>query len=157
MQHLAAGEAERLEILVLKLQDLQFCVKTTSIREIRGWTPVTPLPHTPQEMVGISNLRGAVIPIIDLSVKLGMSPIQASERSAIVVADVGGSIIGLLVDGVSDIMTVSAKLLQAVPAAAALSTEYSDGILTQDASMICFLNLEKMFAGHGGDYYAHAA
>ncbi len=157
MQHVLAATANALEILVINLQGLQFCLRTTSIREIRGWSPVTPLPYTPYEMIGISNLRGTVIPIIDLSVKLGMEPIHATERSAIVVAEVEGSIIGLLVEGVSDIMTVSGDLLQPVPAAAGVSGEYADGIITQGAAMICFLNLERMFQDVTGHYYSHAA
>lgn len=157
MNPIASGKANTLEILVIKLQDLQFCVRTTSIREIRGWSPVTPLPYTPYEMVGISNLRGTVIPIIDLAIKLGLPRIEATERSAIVVAEVDGAVIGLLVDGVSDIMTVSADLLQPVPPAASVSAEFSDGIITQGAAMICFLNLEKMFGDSGHGYYAHAA
>lgn len=152
-----AGNVPSLEILVLKLRDLQFCVKITSIREIRGWTPVTPLPHTPPEMIGISNLRGTVIPIIDLSVKLGMDAIKATERSAIVVAEIEDAVIGLMVDGVSDIMNVSRELLQPVPTVASIGAAYSDGIITQENGMICFLNLERMFGGCGQTYYVEAA
>ena len=157
MQNILSSKANTLEILVIKLHDLQFCVRTTSIREIRGWSPVTPLPYTPYEMVGISNLRGNVIPIIDVAVKLGMDSTRATERSAIVVAEVDGATIGLLVEGVSDIMTVSGDLLQPVPPAAAVSTEYSDGIITQGDALITFLNLEKMFHNGSQDYFSHAA
>lgn len=158
MQNVATTtKANALEILVINLQSLQFCLRTTSIREIRGWSPVTPLPYTPHEMIGISNLRGMVIPIIDLAVKLGMAPTQATERSAIVVAEVEGAIIGLLVEGVSDIMTVSGDTLQPVPLAAGVSSEYADGIITQGAAMICFLNLEKMFHDVSSSYCSHAA
>lgn len=157
MLNLQARQGDSLEILVIKVQSLQFCVRTTSIREIRGWTPVTPLPYTPMEMLGISNLRGNVIPIIDLAVKLGLSHTEATERSAIVVAEVEGTIIGLLVEGVSDIMTVPGDLLQPVPPAASVSVAYSDGIITQGDQMISFLNLEAMFAQVAGSYYAEAA
>lgn len=146
-----------LEILVIKLHGQEFCVRTTSIREIRGWTPVTPLPHAPYDVLGITNLRGSVIPIIDLSVKLGMAQTEATERSAIVVAEVNDLIIGLLVDGVSDIVTVPANILQPMPNATGVSADYSDGIIAQGASMICFLNLDRMFGDQAGSDWTLAA
>ncbi len=136
-----------LEIIAFMLSDQQFAVRTTSIREIRGWAPVTPLPHTPPEVVGVMNLRGTVIPIIDLACKLGMPPAEASERSAIVVTSVKGRTIGMMVDRVSDILTVSAADLQPVPAAAGLATTgFAEGIFARDKVMICFLNLDAIFA-----------
>ncbi|MCM2293201.1 chemotaxis protein CheW [Allorhizobium sp. BGMRC 0089] len=139
------SQNESLEIIAFRLHQQEFCVKTTSIREIRGWAPVTPLPHAPYEVIGVMNLRGTVIPIVDLAIKLGMAGTEANERSAIVVTDVNGMTVGLLVDGVSDILTVSMDKLQPLPQAAGTSSAFSDGIITQGQSMICFLNLERMF------------
>jgi purine-binding chemotaxis protein CheW len=143
-----AKNLDTLEIIAFMLGDQQFCVRTTSIREIRGWAPVTPLPHTPPEVAGVMNLRGTVIPIVDLSIKLGMPAKSATERSAIVVTTVKGRTIGLMVDRVSDILTVSVSELQPVPPAAGIAaTGYAEGILTHDKQLICFLNLEAIFAG----------
>lgn len=134
-----------LEIIAFRLQDQEFCVKTTTIREIRGWGPATPLPHSPPEVIGVMNLRGSVIPIIDLAHKLGMPPAQPTVRSAIVVTEAHGMVIGLLVDGVSDILTLPANLLQPIPVVEVSScAAYADGIITHDGKMICFLNLERM-------------
>ena len=70
---------ETLEIIAFRLHDQEFCVKTTTIREIRGWAPSTPIPHSPADVLGVMNLRGTVIPIIDLAHKLGMkSPLPTS-------------------------------------------------------------------------------
>ncbi|WP_313193779.1 chemotaxis protein CheW [Shinella zoogloeoides] len=139
--------ADTLEIIAFMLHEQQFCVRTTSIREIRGWAPVTPLPHAPAEVLGVMNLRGTVIPIIDLSVKLGMAPAQSTERSAIVVTHVKGQTIGLMVDRVSDILTVTGAELQPVPVGAGVATEsYAEGIIARDREMICFLDLEAIFA-----------
>jgi purine-binding chemotaxis protein CheW len=135
-----------IEIIAFKLHDQQFCVKTTSIREIRGWGPATPIPQSPPEVLGVMNLRGFVIPIISLATKLGMPATEPSERSAIVVAEVHGTAMGLLVDSVSDILTVSSEHLQPVPDTGGLATTgYSDGIIVQSSGMVCFLNLERMF------------
>ncbi|MBO3762548.1 purine-binding chemotaxis protein CheW [Ciceribacter sp. L1K22] len=147
-----ASTPQFLEIIAFKINDQSFCVKTRSIREIRGWAPATPIPHSPYEMLGVINLRGKVIPIIDLSVKLGMSGTQASERSAIIVTDVNDMTLGLLVEGVSDILTVPADSLQPVPQSAGQATNFTEGLLAHQGNMICFLNLEELFAS--GNSYA---
>lgn len=141
------ASTKAVEIIAFHLQGQEFCVKTTSIREIRGWQPATPIPHAPPEVMGMMDLRGSVIPIIDLTQKLGMPPTKADERSAIVVAEVEELVIGLLVDRVSDILTVSLDQLQPIPSvSASFDGSYSDGIIAQGKSMICFLNLQKMFS-----------
>lgn len=135
-----------LDIIAFRLHAQEFCVKTTTIREIRGWAPSTPIPHAPPEVVGVMNLRGSIIPIIDLAYKLGMRSTEADQRSAIVVAEVHNMVIGLLVDRVSDILTVPCSQIQPIPeAAASLSNSFSEGIIAHGESMICFLNLSKMF------------
>ncbi|MBO9101677.1 MULTISPECIES: chemotaxis protein CheW [unclassified Rhizobium] len=142
----AINTGEMLEIIAFRLHDQEFCVRTTAIREIRGWGPATPIPHAPADVIGVMNLRGKVIPIIDLANKLGMESTEPNERSAIVVAEVHGMAMGLIVDGVSDILTIAASLLQPVPEVSISSgMRYADGIIAQPAGMICFLNLERMF------------
>lgn len=137
---------DTLEIIAFRLNGQQFCVMTTTIREIRGWSPSTPVPHSPPEVLGIMNLRGSVIPIIDLSHKLGMPPTIPNERSAIVVADVHSMVLGLLVDQVSDILTVRSDQIHPLPEIATrFDRTYSDGIITHDHGMTCFLNLARMF------------
>ncbi|WP_174062396.1 chemotaxis protein CheW [Agrobacterium larrymoorei] len=143
----SVGTDTTLEIIAFMLHEQQFAVRTTSIREIRGWAPVTPIPHTPPEVLGVMNLRGTVIPIVDLSTKLGMAPTEATERSAIVVTSVKNRTVGLMVDRVSDILTVSAADLQPVPVAAGIAaTGFAEGIFAKDKMMICFLNLDAIFA-----------
>ena len=148
---------ETLELLVVLLKDRQFGLRTHSIREIRGWAPVTPMPGSPPEILGISNLRGTAIPIVDLSIKLGMGPVAVTVRSAIVVIELGHLIIGLLVDGVSGMMSQPAAALQPVPPATAAYRDYADGILPHDQALICFLNMEKLFAESQDDFAFEAA
>lgn len=137
---------EMLEIIAFRLHDQEFCVKTTTIREIRGWAPCTPIPHSPPEIIGVMNLRGSVIPIIDLAYKLGMTSTVANERSAIVVAEVHTMVIGMLVDRVSDILTIPSSQVQPVPeVTASFDKTFCEGIIANEAGMICFLNLAKMF------------
>lgn len=139
---------DTLEIIAFRLHDQEFCVKTTTIREIRGWAPSTPIPHAPADVIGVMNLRGSVIPIIDLAFKLGMKSTVANERSAIVVTEVHNMVIGMLVDRVSDILTISSTQIQPVPeVSASFDKSFSEGIIASENGMICFLNLSKMFKG----------
>lgn len=145
-KHVRTTNSDMFEIIAFRLHDQEFCVRTTSIREIRGWGPATPIPHAPLDVIGVMNLRGSVIPIIDLANKLGMRSTEPNARSAIVVAEVHGLAVGLVVDRVSDILSVPAERLQPVPEIGASSeTNYADGIIAQPEGMICFLNLERMF------------
>jgi purine-binding chemotaxis protein CheW len=136
-----------LEIIAFHLGDQQFCIKTTSIREIRGWAAATPLPHAPPHVLGVMNLRGTVIPVIDLAAKLGVRSAIDANRSAIVVAEVRKNIIGLVVDRVSDILSVGGDRIQPVPdLGSGFDPAFSYGIIPFDQGMVCFLNLDHMFA-----------
>ncbi|OLP59572.1 chemotaxis protein CheW [Xaviernesmea oryzae] len=152
---MAGFDGETLEIIAFRLHEQEFCVKTTTIREIRGWAPSTPIPHSPAEVIGVMNLRGTVIPIIDLAHKLGMESTVANERSAIVVAEVHNMVVGLVVDRVSDILTVQGSQVQPVPEiTTSFDRSFAEGIIASDAGMICFLNLARMFKERDTDDWA---
>lgn len=139
-------EKMTLDIIAFRLHDRDFCLETRTIREIRGWGKSTPVPHAPREVLGVLDLRGAVIPIVDLAVKLGMPPIGSNERSAIIVAEVGGEVVGLLVDGVSDLLAVDRSLVQPIPPAVhGAGLGFSQGMITHEMGMICFLDLMRLF------------
>ena len=86
-----------------------------AIREIRGWTETTPLPHAPDYVRGVINLRGVVLPVVDLKARLGLGLTDANPKDVIVVVQAGERTIGLLVDAVSDILTVTAGEIQPTP------------------------------------------
>ncbi|WP_028749843.1 chemotaxis protein CheW [Rhizobium mesoamericanum] len=134
------------ELIAFRVGDQEFCVNIMSVREIRGWTPATAMPHSPSYMKGVINLRGAVLPIIDLSARLGMKPAVPSQRHVIIVAQVYQKIVGLLVDAVSDILTVTEDNVQPTPEIASeLQRQFARGILAIDKRMICLLELEAIF------------
>ncbi len=147
---MAGFDGETLEIIAFRLHDQEFCVKTTTIREIRGWARSTPIPHSPPDVIGVMNLRGSVIPIIDLAHKLGMKSTEANERSAIVVAEVHNMVVGLVVDRVSDILTIRGDQIQPVPeVTTSFDKAYAEGVIAHENGMICFLNLARMFKERG--------
>ena len=93
------------EFVAFRVGAQDFCVDIMGVREIRGWTPATPLPHAPPFVRGVINLRGAVLPIVDLAMRFGLGLTEPTPRSVIIVVHVHQQIVGLLVDAVSDILT----------------------------------------------------
>lgn len=147
----AQNNGGTLEIIAFHLGEQQFCIRTTAIREIRGWAAATPLPHAPPDVLGVMNLRGSVIPVIDLAAKLGVRSATYADRSAIVVAEIGNNIIGLVVDRVSDILSISSDQIQPVPdLGRTFDPAFSHGIIPLEHGMVCFLNLDHMFANLEG-------
>lgn len=105
----------RAEFVSLVAGDQSFCIEITLIREIRRWTPVTILPHAPDFVLGVINLRGAVIPIVDLAAKLGFPPAVPTPRHVIIVTALGDRTVGLLVSSVSEILSVDAADIRETP------------------------------------------
>ncbi|MDB5551276.1 MAG: cheW [Rhizobium sp.] len=137
------------ELIAFRIGDQEFTVNVMSVREIRGWTSATPMPHSPPYMKGVINLRGVVLPIVDLSLRLGMKPAEPTPRHVIIVAQVREKIVGLLVDAVSDILTVTDENIQPTPEIASdLERSFARGILAIESRMICVIELESLFPEH---------
>ncbi len=103
--------------------------------------------HTPPYVLGLINLRGAVIPVIDMACRLGMKMTEPSERAAIIVTDIAGKLVGLLVEQVSDMMTIRAEDLQPAPEIIPEAQRaFCRGIVALEKSMVCFLNLDTVIA-----------
>ncbi|HBF31466.1 chemotaxis protein CheW [Rhizobium sp.] len=138
---------ETSELIAFRVGDQEFCVNIMSVREIRGWSPVTPLAQSPDYVMGVINLRGVVLPIVNLTSKLRMTPIEPDIRHVIIVAQVRSKLVGLLVEAVSDILTVTDDTIQPVPEISSdLERQYARGILAIDKRMICLIELAGLFS-----------
>jgi purine-binding chemotaxis protein CheW len=104
-----------LELLSFRVAEQEYSVDIMSVREIRSWTRATSLPHAPDYVRGVINLRGSVLPVVDLAIRLGIQSGDPNERSVIIVLDLGGRTVGLRVDAVSDILSIPASDLQTPP------------------------------------------
>lgn len=134
-----------LDIIAFRVNEQDYCVETRMVREIRGWSPCTPVPHSPPSVVGVISLRGTVIPIIDLADRLGMDRQEGHERSAIVVVEVGTTIVGLVVDRVSDILTLGQDRVQEMPSGpTAPHLRFAEGMIALDSGLMCLLNIERV-------------
>ena len=85
------------ELVAFRVAGQDYCVDIMSVREIRGWTQATTLPHAPDFVRGVINLRGSVVPIVDLAARLGLDPITASDRNVIIITVINQQVVGLLV------------------------------------------------------------
>ena len=134
------------ELISFRIGAQEFCVDIMAVREIRGWTAATALPQSPSFVRGVINLRGAVLPIVDLAARLGFEGGETSDRSVIIVAQIGDQVVGLLVDAVSDILTVTDENIQPVPEVASdLEKSFARGIIALENRMICLVELEAIF------------
>lgn len=103
------------EVIVFGVAGQDYCFDIMSVREIRGWTDTTALPYAQDYMKGVINLRGAVVPVIDLSARLGLGATDPTHRHVIIIAVVSGKTIGLLADVVSDILKIGSDMEHPVP------------------------------------------
>lgn len=130
------------ELLSFRLAEQEYSVDIMSVREIRGWTRATPLPHSPAHVRGVINLRGTVLPVVDLSTRLGMPPVEGDARNVIIVVQVGTQSAGLLVDAVSDILALPREQLQTPPELTADSAHsFIEALTIVDGRMIRVLDL----------------
>lgn len=145
-EHANTTGSGTLEIISFHLGDQVFCVNIMAVREIRGWAASTTLPHTPDHVLGVMNLRGSVIPVIDMAIRLGLKPIKPTERSAIIVTQIAGKLVGLLVENVSDMITVKNEELQPAPnVLPEAERALTKAIIPVDDQMICYLDLDALF------------
>ena len=138
----ALNNAADRELIAFRIGEQEFCVDIMSVREIRGWTPATPLPRAPGYMKGVINLRGAVLPIIDLGARFGLRTAEPTARHVIMVAHIAGRLVGLLVDAVSDILQLDEGAVQPTPDVASDEVRtFVKGIFVIDGRMISLIDL----------------
>jgi len=132
--------------VAFRAAEQDYCVGIMDVREIRRWSQTTALPGAPEYVVGVINLRGSVVPIVDFSLRLGLSTDAPSERNVIVIVQIGERVCGLLVDEVSEILRISESHVQNTKAigpndGSAIIT----GVILLDERMIRLICLEKIF------------
>ncbi len=124
----------------------EYGVDIIDVREIKGWTQATRLPNAPHYVRGVINLRGTMVPIFDLRARFGGGMTDATATHVVVVASVGPRIVGILVDAVSDILTIDRKDIQPVPKMTTNGAEdFISGLVTISGRMVALLTLERMF------------
>lgn len=135
------------ELITFEVAGQIFALDIMAIREIRAWTPVTPMPRVPHYVAGVVNLRGTVLPVIDLAARLGWPATEATPRHAIIVCQVGSQSQGLIVDSVSDIVALQADALQPPPHAGRDDViPFLEGLVAIEERMVMVLDLQSLSA-----------
>lgn len=133
------------QVITFEVEDQIFGVDIMCIREIRAWTPTTRLPHVPHYVAGVVNLRGTVLPVFDLAARLGWRTTEPMSRHVIIVTEVAGQYRGLIVDSVSDIVTIPDDALQPPPSTAGDSVvPFLNGLAALSERMVMLLNLASL-------------
>lgn len=131
------------DLLTFRCGGRDFAIDIMAVRELRSWSRPTPLPHAPRYMLGVVNLRGSVLPVMDLACRLGTGPTPDAPRNVIIVIETGRHLIGLLVEAVSDIVHPTSGQLQDIPDNAGdVDGDLSDQILVTADRMIQILSTE---------------
>jgi purine-binding chemotaxis protein CheW len=133
------------ELISFRVADQEFCVDIMSVREIRGWTPATALPASPAYVRGVINLRGTVLPVVDLASRLGLTTGEPTERNVIIVVWMHNQLVGLLVDAVCDILAVTPDMLQPTPDLASQDMQgFVEALIHVDERMIGLIQLDHV-------------
>lgn len=134
------------QFISFRVGDEEFAIDIMAVREIKGWTETAPLPNQPDYNLGVMNLRGTIVPTFDLRRRFGMGGTQTTPYHVVIIANVQDRTIGLLVDAVSDILTVQEDQIRPVPDMERIArAEFLSGIITVEESMVVLLSLEKLF------------
>jgi purine-binding chemotaxis protein CheW len=133
------------EVISFCVGGQEFCVDIMSVREIRGWTPAMPMPQAPSYLLGVIDLRGAVLPILDLSERLGLGVSKPDKNNVIIVAQIGSVVAGLLVDGMRDILTLLPNTVQPVPDIGSDDVRrFVSGLLPMEGRLISVIELDQI-------------
>jgi len=133
------------QLITFEIGDRCLGIDIMAIREIRAWSPATPLPNVPAHVRGVVNLRGVVLPVLDLSHRLGWGATEPSARHVIIVVRIGEQLQGIIVDAVNDIVTVQTEDMQPLPDMGdSAAQQFLDGLATIDQRLILVLALERL-------------
>jgi len=138
-------QAPPAQYLSVNLAHEEYAIDILAVREIRGWTPVTRIPQAPDYVLGVLNLRGAIVPVIDMRLRFGLQREEYSATTVTVIVAVAGRNFGVVVDGVSDVLDVDGTAIRPVPdLGATVDTEYLRGLTSIGERMVLLLDTDKL-------------
>jgi purine-binding chemotaxis protein CheW len=142
-----AAAASALQLIAFSIGEEVYGVEITTVREIRAWNGATPLPNTREFVRGVINLRGTIVPIFDLRARFGDGKTSPTKTHVVVVISVGEKWVGILVDAVSDILTVAREDIHPVPEGSGADGELLSGIVTHESRMVGLIDLHAVVDG----------
>jgi purine-binding chemotaxis protein CheW len=134
------------KFLTFFLDQEEYGIEILTVREIIGLLPVTPVPQTPYYVQGVVNLRGQVIPVVDLRLKFDMPAIDATDETCIIVVQTGGAQLGIIVDKVSEVLDIPGKdIVDAPTLGTEINTDYILGIGKSEGRVTLLLDIARIF------------
>ncbi len=150
-KELAVGtenETENKEYLVFILAEQEYGIDILKVQEIRGYEAqtVTRIANVPSFIKGVTNLRGVIVPIVDLRIKFSLEEVSYNHQTVVVILNLNSRVVGVVVDGVSDVLNLQKSQISDAPhfGGSVLSTEYLTGIGTVAERMLILVDIEKL-------------
>jgi purine-binding chemotaxis protein CheW len=143
------AEVATSEFLTFRLGPENYGIEILKVQEIRGYEPPTAIANAPAFIKGVINLRGVIVPILDLRIKFRLEQANYGEFTVVIILNVAGRVVGVVVDAVSDVLTLAADAIRPTPefASSTFDTKYITGLGTVDDQMIILLDIEKLMTG----------
>jgi purine-binding chemotaxis protein CheW len=138
-----SGDAE--QYLTFRLDGLDYGIPIVQVQEIRGWTKVTPLPNSPRYIRGVLNLRGTIVPIIDLRLRFNLEEAAYDATTVIIVVNIGGRLAGIVVDGVSDVISIVPDQRRPAPEFEGHGNrQFVQGLTQVEEKLLVLLDVDKL-------------
>jgi len=153
----AAGGTNR-ELLTFTLGNEEYGIDILKVQEIRGYDAVTTIANAPEFIKGVINLRGIIVPIIDMRIKFNLGNVTYNELTVVIILNVANRVMGMVVDGVSDVIALTTEQLKPAPEfSSTLGAQYITGLGTVDGRMIIVIDIEKLMTSRDMDLVEMAA
>ena len=138
-------ESQSQEYLIFTLGKEEYGIDILKVQEIRGYDHVTRIANTPKFIKGVTNLRGVIVPIIDLRIKFAQENIAYNDNTVVIVLNLAERIVGIVVDGVSDVLALTPEDIRAAPEfSVTLSAEYLTGLGAHGERMLILVDIQKL-------------
>lgn len=135
------------EYLTFVLGEEEYGIEILKVQEIRGYDAVTPIANTPTFIKGVVNLRGKIVPIVDLRIKFNLGKVGYDEFTVVIILNLSGRVVGIVVDGVSDVMALKDDQLREVPSlVTSIDTKYIVGLATVEQQMLILVDIEQLMS-----------
>jgi purine-binding chemotaxis protein CheW len=142
----SATVGEQLQLVTFELGEEEFAIDILAVREINRMLQITRVPQTSSEVEGVINLRGHIIPVVDLRTRFGMPRVETGTESRIIVVDVNGRTVGFVVDKVHEVLRIDSAIVEEAPAmAASVESDYIQGVGKLEDRLLILIDLQKLF------------
>jgi purine-binding chemotaxis protein CheW len=141
----AFGETYVEEFLTFTLGAEEYAIDILRVQEIRGYEQPTAIAHAPPFIKGVVNLRGTIVPIVDLRIKFGVGLVEYTPFTVVIILNVGGRVVGMVVDSVSEVADLSSDQIRPAPEfSSAVDTRYIRGLATLENRMLIVVDIERL-------------